>query len=341
MITSVPFLGKITVITETYQNEKRVSITPKTVKTLSELGFEIYVEFNAGLKAGFNNESYRYAGAIITKNKTLLYQNATIVTWVKPPINTSEVLMKIPKGVVVIGFTNPYHKTKSPHFLAEELGIKLLSLELLPHQQKIMPNMNALAKMSCFAGEIALKEAIQLSTKKSPIILIIGAGHAGMAAAYKVSPRHKLIVVSTSNRFQQDVEQNLKGLYIKFPNKVSPKNATSILKQQQIIINQIICKHQPNIIITTACRFGQPAPKLLLNTTLDNLPAYSIVMDLTASIGGNTTKTTFDKCITLTNGTQICNKSNYPSAEPQSSSIAYSNCLAEIIIKNHVGKHLT
>ncbi len=320
---SPSFIGKIAVLAETYQEEKRVSITPQTAKILIKSGFKIYVEFNAGIAAGFSNEDYIHAGAIVTESKTLLYQNATIITWVKPPINSAAELAKMPKYVLVIGFTNPF-KTESVHHLAEELGIKLLSLELLPGQQTIHPEMDALASMSRFAGQIAVKEAFQLSDKQSHIVLVIGAGQSGMAAAQIVNEtNNQLIVVSTSERAKIEVEQLLKGTFIKL--------SKEHLKQQQTIIKAIIGHYQPNIVITTARRHGQIAPNLLPNETLDILPRQSVVMDLTASIGGNTTITVFNKNVCTANGVWVCNKSNYPSAEAKPASIAYAKCLAEII----------
>jgi NAD(P) transhydrogenase subunit alpha len=289
------------------------------------------VEFNAGIAAGFSNEDYIHAGAIVTESKTLLYQNATMVTWVKPPQNILDELLKMPKKILIIGFTNPFKK-QSVHHLAEELGIKLLSLELLPHQQTIHPEIDALASMSRFAGQIALKEAFQLSDKQSHIVLVIGAGQSGMAAAQIVNEtNNKLIVVSTSERTKIKVEQLLKGTFIKLPNEEITTDTESVLKQQQTIIKERILHYQPNIVITTARRPGQLAPNLLPNETLDSLPRNSVVMDLTASVGGNTAITVFNKNVCTANGVWVCNKSNYPSAEAKQASIAYATCLAEII----------
>ncbi len=55
---SPAFIGKIAILAETYHGEKRVSITPQIAERLIKSGLKVYVEFNAGIAAGFSNEDY-------------------------------------------------------------------------------------------------------------------------------------------------------------------------------------------------------------------------------------------------------------------------------------------
>jgi len=328
-------LGKVAVLAETYRREKRVSITPQVAAMLVKEGLEVCVEFEAGRAAGFTNEDYIRAGAMVVESKELLYQGAKIVTWVKPPADTEAELAKMPQDVTIVGFTNPF-KRNSVHQLANKLGMNVLSLELLPHQQELHPKMDALAAMSRFAGHIALKEAIQfreqLGANQSHIVLVIGAGQSGMAAARTVrATENRLIVASTSERARGEVEDSLRGTYIKLPHERSAANAESALSQQQMMLKDAIFRYQPDIVITTARRSGLRAPKLLSKESLDLLPRNSVVIDLTASLGGNTEITAFDKNVCTDNGVWVCNKSNYPSAQPRQASTAYAHCLAELI----------
>lgn len=48
---------------ETYQNERRVAITPAVTQTLTKKGFKLVVEENAGVQAKFMNDEYEKAGA--------------------------------------------------------------------------------------------------------------------------------------------------------------------------------------------------------------------------------------------------------------------------------------
>ena len=324
---------KVAVLRETYRGEKRVSITPQIAAMLVKEGLEVCVESDAGVAAGFTNEDYIRAGAQVYDSQDLLYQEAKIVTWVKPPADAEASLMRMPKDVTIIGFTNPF-KSHSVHQLANQLGMNILSLELLPHQQEIHPKMDALAAMSRIAGRIALKEAIQFRTQlganQSHLVLVIGAGQSGMAAARTAwVTENRLIVASTSERARAEVEASLRGTYIKLPDERSAGLAAH--HEQRMMLKDTILRYQPNIVITTARRRGLRAPILLSKETLDLLPRNSVVIDLTASLGGNTEISAFDKNVCTDNGVWVCNRSNYPSAEPREASTAYAHCLAELI----------
>ena len=70
-IRGIPY-NKLTigVPKESWQNEKRVAITPAVVQTLTKKGFSVNVEGGAGMKANFRDSDYAAAGAtIVDKNK--------------------------------------------------------------------------------------------------------------------------------------------------------------------------------------------------------------------------------------------------------------------------------
>ena len=56
---------KIGVPAEVKNNEHRVGLTPESVKTLNDLGHQLFVQSNAGHPIGFTNELYESAGAKI------------------------------------------------------------------------------------------------------------------------------------------------------------------------------------------------------------------------------------------------------------------------------------
>ena len=100
MIISVP--------KEIMSGENRVACVPDVVPKLIKAGFEVQIEKNAGLNAGFTNEQYQKAGAKIIDNLTDLYANADLVFKVQRPIDhptagKNEIdLMK--KGTILISF---------------------------------------------------------------------------------------------------------------------------------------------------------------------------------------------------------------------------------------------
>ena len=67
---------KIGVVKEVKDNENRVSVVPAGVKELIAHGHEVYVQKNAGVGSGFDNATYKKAGAIILDTMDEVYQEA-------------------------------------------------------------------------------------------------------------------------------------------------------------------------------------------------------------------------------------------------------------------------
>lgn len=67
------------------KDESRVSLTPDSVKFLTEHNHTIYVETNAGLLSGFSDEMYIEAGAKIVQTKEELWDVANVIVKVKEP----------------------------------------------------------------------------------------------------------------------------------------------------------------------------------------------------------------------------------------------------------------
>ncbi|HQF44119.1 MAG TPA: NAD(P)(+) transhydrogenase (Re/Si-specific) subunit alpha, partial [Ignavibacteriaceae bacterium] len=79
MIISVP--------KEIMHGENRIACVPDVVPKLIKAGYQVQIEKDAGLNAGFANEQYEKAGAKIIDNLTDLYSNADIVLKVQRPID--------------------------------------------------------------------------------------------------------------------------------------------------------------------------------------------------------------------------------------------------------------
>ena len=64
---------------ETHPEERMVSLVPQNVAALKELGVEVLIENNAGIKAGFNNQQYEDAGASILTSRTEIFNSANVI----------------------------------------------------------------------------------------------------------------------------------------------------------------------------------------------------------------------------------------------------------------------
>lgn len=78
---------------ERKEKEFRVSLLPKAVKELVEAGHSVFVESNAGLKAGFPDEEYENAGARITNSVWKSEMVVKVKSQAKDPYNEKQILM--------------------------------------------------------------------------------------------------------------------------------------------------------------------------------------------------------------------------------------------------------
>ncbi len=75
----------IAVPKEILAEENRVAIVPDVAVKLIKKGFEVRVEKNAGLNAGFTNQKYEQAGVKVIESISSLYSNADIILKVQRP----------------------------------------------------------------------------------------------------------------------------------------------------------------------------------------------------------------------------------------------------------------
>ena len=76
---------KIAVPKETAQDEKRVAVSPDTVKKLCDLNVLVMIESDAGDGASISDDMFKDAGATIAKGQDDLYKSADIVLRVQAP----------------------------------------------------------------------------------------------------------------------------------------------------------------------------------------------------------------------------------------------------------------
>ena len=323
--------AKIIVLKEEQPGEHRVALTPRASADLVARGMRVWVESGAGSRAGYQDEVYIRAGATVTAARSELFQDADVITWVKPPPDLDRVLSHLPRGCTIVGFTHPLHDDTVARRAHRE-NLRVQSLELLA-QEDISPAQDALAAMSRFAGRVALQEALDLRRdlghRGSQDILVIGAGHAGLQAAQLASVLgHSVAVASTGQRHRREVEQLPGAAYYTLDGAAGPM--ADLLRQQRIL-SQVITAHRPGVIIAAAKHKGEKAPCLLPVQTLERLPGDTVVVDLNTTRGGSAAGSQVDRQLQTGNGVWICHRSNYPNAEPAEASSAYAACLVSIL----------
>ena len=186
---------KIAVPCEIHPNESRVAATPEVVTQLAKLGFDVDVESNAGVKASFDDDAYREAGASIVDDPRALWQNADIIIKVRAPehhpsLACSETEL-LAAGQTLISFIWP---AQNEALLAELANKKVtvLAMDSVPRISRAQ-KLDALSSMANIGGYRAVIESanhfgrfftgqITAAGKVPPAkVLVIGAGVAGLA----------------------------------------------------------------------------------------------------------------------------------------------------------------
>lgn len=137
--------------------ESRVGLTPAGVSSLTRHGHIVYVEKNAGVGAGFSDETYRHSGARIVYSAAEVYGRADVVVKVTRPTAGEHALFR--SGQTLVAFMHA--AVASPDFLEalREREITAIACEMIEKPGGERP---VLVPMSEVAGRLAPVVAGQL-----------------------------------------------------------------------------------------------------------------------------------------------------------------------------------
>jgi alanine dehydrogenase len=160
---------------ETKPGEKRVALLPQAVQDLTAEGHDVQVEARAGLAMGFDDDAYREAGAIVVTARDAW--DAELVVKVKE-MQAGDLAYAL-RGTPVFAF---HHLTGAPERTRKlaEAGLTAIAFEMVRDARGGLP---MLSPMSRIAGRMAIDVARTALARVPQRVLVLGAGHAGRAAA--------------------------------------------------------------------------------------------------------------------------------------------------------------
>ena len=94
---------------ETVDGESRVAISPESCKKLSNLGYTILIEKDAGVNSSFSNLSYESAGAKLIDNKFDIINQVDILLSVTS-IPDEKIIEKSKQNLIIVGTFDTYEK---------------------------------------------------------------------------------------------------------------------------------------------------------------------------------------------------------------------------------------
>ncbi len=347
MIISVP--------KEIMEGENRVAVTPDVAGKLIKKGFEVQVETNAGLNAGFTDEDYVNAGAKISDDIHSLYSNADIVLKVQRPMEHPSAgkheidLMK--SGTMLITFMYALHYPQVAKQCAEK-GINVISMDMIP-RTTLAQKMDALSSQANIAGYKSVIMTANVLGKIFPLmmtaagtiqpakVVIMGAGVAGLQALGTARRLGAIVEVSDIRPQVKEEVQSLGGRFIEVETDEDMQDEGGYAKEasEEFLRKQkeLIFKHitQADIVITTALVPGKKAPVLVTEEMVKNMRPGSVVLDMAVEFGGNCELSEKGKTVKKYNVT-IIGEPNLPSLVPTNASEMYAKNLLALL--EHISK---
>jgi H+-translocating NAD(P) transhydrogenase subunit alpha len=318
---------------ETFPEERRVALTPKVFDVLKKIGAEVWVEFGAGVDAGFPDADFAAKGAHLASADEVR-KNASVFVHVRVPLPDGL------NGKTSIGFCDPL---SNPDLAAKfaAAGATLFSMEMIPRISRAQ-SMDALSSMASIAGYKAVILAADTLPRLFPMmttaagtipparVLVIGAGVAGLQA---IATARRLGAVVSGFDVRAAVREQIESLGAKFVNinlggakaegeggyaKALDEDALRLQRQQMATFMS-----EQDVVITTAAIPGKRAPILITKEMVQAMAPGSVIIDLAAERGGNCELTKVGETV-IDHGVTILGPSNLPATVPYHASQMYA-----------------
>jgi len=324
-------------VKEDLTKEKRIAITPETVKKYIALGFSINIEKNYAAHLGINDSEYENEGANFNKSKEEILKESNIILKVNcPPIDEVNFIKN--KSILISQFDLNKDKDIISKLIQKET--KNFSLNLLPRITRAQ-SMDVLSSQANLAGYKAVIESFANFEKAIPMmmtaagtvpaakVLVVGAGVAGLQAI-ATAKRMGAIVYATDVRIaSKEQVESLGGKFLTVEGSedletqggYAKETSEDFKKKQEELLAENLKKI--DIVICTALIPGKKAPLIIKETMIKNMKSGSLIYDLAASQGGNAAFTQVDKIVNK-NGVRIMGERNILNKIPVTASNLYA-----------------
>jgi NAD(P) transhydrogenase subunit alpha len=322
--------------------EQRVATVPEVVRKLSQSGFEVRIEHDAGAGAYYPDDLFVAAGAKIVSNRIELLKDARIVLCVQPP--TVAEVNQIAEGSIVIGFMNATRNLESVARMRDR-NITVFALELVPRISRAQ-SMDALSSQATAGGyEAAILGAVNcpkflpmLTTAAGTIrpstVLILGAGVAGLMAIATAKRLGAIVVAYDVRRAAGEQVRSLGARFLELEINAEGQGgyARELTPQEKEMEQQMVSTAVAgaDIVITTANIPGRKAPLLITKETVARMRPGAVIVDLAAESGGNCELTSPGKTV-REYGVTILGPQNLPALVPFHSSQMYAKNLQSFL----------
>jgi NAD(P) transhydrogenase subunit alpha len=314
------------------------------IPTLAKAGFEVVIEANAGLQAGYPDNQYLEKGAKIASSRAAVFEQADIILQVlsygSNDVTGKDDLPLLRNGQILIGFLRPFGSRDVIQQIADR-GVTSFSVELIPRTTRAQ-SMDALSSMGTICGYKAVLIAADSHPRIFPMlttaagtitparVLVIGAGVAGLQAiatsrrlgavtsAYDLRPAAKEQVQSLGGRF---VELPIEAKDAQDARGYARAQDENFYQKQRELLGRVV--KESDVVITAAVIPGKKSPILVTEEMVQGMAPGSVIFDLAAERGGNCELTEAGKTV-VKHGVTIIGAINVASGVPYHASQMYA-----------------
>jgi alanine dehydrogenase len=315
---------------ETYFQEKRICLTPDAVTAITANGHKVLIENGAGEEAGFSDQEYSEAGAILT-NDTKKVFSCPMILKVEPP-TLEELEMINPKTVLISALQL---KTREQAYFdsLSKKKITALAFEFIKDEDHSYPAVKALSEIAGTAS-ILIAAEIMVNAKNQkgllfgnisgvpPVeVVVIGAGTVGQFAVRSALGLGANVKVFDSSitklrKLQTNVGQTL------YTSTIQPKNLLKALRRCDVAIG--------------AVRGSNRSPVIVTETMVENMKRGAVIIDVSVDMGGcfeTTEMTSHDNPTIIKHDVIHYGVPNIPARYPKTASISISNIFTPYLLQ--------
>ena len=313
--------------------EGRVALVPDACGALAAAGHAVYVERDAGVASGFPDAAYVEVGATVVPDAAALYGAAELVVKVKEPLAADLALLR-PDHLLFC-----FLHLAAEQALARRLcGIGLTAVAFETVQEPT--GLPLLAPMSDVAGRLAVQVGSTLLHRPQGgrglllgglpgaprgQVVVLGAGHAGGAAARLAAAVGAEVTVFDTNRARLDamhaIGENVTALY-PFPHAVE-----RAVREADLLVGAVLIP-------------GAAAPRLVTEAQVATMAAGAVIVDVSVDQGGcieTTRPTSWAEPTYVAHGVTHFGVTNMPGAVPRTASQALSAVLIPYVLRLAAG----
>jgi len=307
---------------EIKEMEFRISATPNNVHDFVARGHRVLVQRSAGEGAGFSDEAYEAAGAVLVGSAEEIYGESEMILKVKEPLPAEYPLLR--EGQVLFTYLHlaPNRELTDALLKAGVTGIAYETVEKNGRLPLLIPMSEVAGRLSVQMGAYCLEAQnggmgillSGISGVRPARVTVIGGGVVGYSAA----------VIAVGMGAQVSILDN-NPLRLRYLEDISDFRMVTIMSNPANIEEECVNSH---LVIGSVLIPGARAPKLITRDIIKQMMPGSAIVDVAIDQGGcceTSHPTTHENPTFIEEGVVHYCVANMPGAVPRTSTIALTN----------------